>query len=237
VISAHREALLGGAVLLIVAAGTAAAQQQPKTIAPETPQDGASVGKKLRFVVRVEGADVEKLRFRIELSRDEFKSIATTFDQLKDASGWAVTALADQTPGAVYVPREPLAGGDYQWRVASWDGLSWKEGGDHFRVQIDDVPPEDVDGVRMTRDPGGPCVGLAWQPVVTDRDGRPERVAMYHVYRYAARGPTHPIGPFQVGETTGVTFEDCDAASLEKPILFYRVVAEDEAGNIPGRRF
>jgi hypothetical protein len=218
-------------------AGIAVAQQQPTTLALETPRDGASVAKKPRFVVRVSGADVEKLRFKIELSGDEFKTIAYTFDQRKDPSGWAVTALADQTPGAAYFPRQPLAGGDYLWRVASWDGLSWKEGGDRFRVQIDDVPPEDVDGVRMTRDPGGACVRLTWQPVVSDRDGRPERVAMYHVYRYAAKGPTHPIRPFQAGETTGFTFEDCDAASLKKPVLFYRVVAEDEAGNIPGRRF
>ena len=234
---AQRAPLLVGGVFLIVAAGITIAQQQPKTLAPETPQDGASVGKKPRFVVRAGGADIEKLRFRIELSRDDFKTTAYTFDQLKDASGWAVTALDDQTPGARYVPREPLAGGDYLWRVASWDGLSWKESADRFRVQIDDVPPADVDGVRMTRDPGGACVRLTWQPVSTDRDGRPERVAMYHVYRYAAKGPTHPIRPFEAGETTGYTLEDCDAASLEKPVLFFRVVAEDEAGNIPGRKF
>jgi hypothetical protein len=226
-----------GAVLLIVSAGIGVAQQQPPALAPESPRDGASVATKPRLVVRAGGVDVEKLRFRIELSRDGFKTLAYTFNQLKDATGWAVTTLDDQTPGAVYFPRQPLAGGDYLWRVASWDGLTWKEGRDRFRLQIDDVPPEDVEGVRMARDPGGSCMRITWQPVTTDRDGRPERVASYHVYRYAAKGPTHPIRPFEAGETTGFSFDDCDAASLEKPVLFYRVVAEDEAGNISGRTF
>ena len=224
-------------LLIAAAAGIGVAQQQPKAIAPEAPPDGASVGKNPRFLVRVSGSDVEKLRFKITMTRDAWKTIAYTFDQLADAAGWAVTALNDQTPGAVYVPRQPLVGGDYEWRVASWDGLSWKEGAEDFRVRIDDVPPEDVDGVRMARDPESGCVRLMWLPVTSDREGRPEHVAMYHVYRYAAKGPTHPIRPFEAGETTSLAFEDCDGASLKKAVLFYRVVAEDEAGNIPGRKF
>jgi len=224
-------------VLLIAAAGVVFAQQQPKTIAPEAPPDGGSVGKKPRFLIRVSGGDVEKLRFKITLSRDAWKTVAYTFDQLADTAGWAVTAFHDQTPGAAYVPRQPLAGGDYAWRVASWDGLSWKDGESDFRVQIDDVPPDDVDGLRMMRHPASGCVSLTWRPVLTDREGRPERVARYHVYRYAAKGPTHPIRPFEAGETTSLALEDCDGASLKKAVLYYRVVAEDEAGNIPGRKF
>jgi hypothetical protein len=121
--------------------------------------------------------------------------------------------------------------------VASWDGLSWKDGDGAFRLQIDDVPPGDVDGLRMARDPASACVHLTWQPLLNDLEGRAERVARYHVYRYAAKGPTHPIRPFEAGETTSLAFDDCDVAALKKAILFYRVVAEDEAGNIPGRKF
>ena len=199
--------------------------------------DGSSVGKKPRFGIRVVGGDVDKLRFRIELSRDEFKSIAYTFDQLKDDNGWAVTILDDQTPRAAYFSREPLAGGDYLWRAASWDGLSWMDGTRRFRIQIDVTPPADVDGVRMTRDPEGPCVRITWEPVTTDREGGAERIKLYHVYRYAAKGPTHPIRMYQAGETADLEIEDCDTALSSKPVLFYRVVAEDEAGNIPGRKF
>ncbi len=224
-------------MILIAAAEVVFAQQQPKTIAPESPPYGASVGKKPRFLIRVSGGDVEKLRFKITLSRDAWNTVAYTFDQLDDAAGWAVTALRDQTPCAVYFPRQPLAGGDYEWRVASWDGLSWKDGEADFRLQIDDVPPGDVDGLRMVRERASGCVHLAWLPVLTDREGRAERVARYHVYRYAAKGPTHPIRPFEAGETTSHAFDDCDGEALKKTVLFYRVVAEDEAGNIPGRKF
>jgi hypothetical protein len=234
---ARSGATVGACALFVVAATVAGAQQQPKAVSPEAPPDGASVGTKPRFVIRVEGGDVEKLKFRIELSRDDFKTTAYTFDGLKDDNGWAVTALADQGAGAVYFSPKPLAGGGYLWRVASWDGLSWMDGDRRFRIQIDDVPPADVDGVRMTRNPEGSCVRIRWEPVTTDRDGGPERIAQYHVYRYTARGSTQPIRLFEAGRTAELEFEDCDAAALNKPILFYRIVAEDQAGNIPGRKF
>jgi hypothetical protein len=220
-----------------LASPPAEAQHQPATLSPESPRDGASVGKKPRFVVRASGTDVEQLRFRIELSTDDFRTIAYTFDQLKDPNGWAYTLLDDESPGAVYFLRQPIEGGDYLWRVGSWDGLSWRESATPFHLRIDDVPPADVDGVLMWREPATGCVRITWSAVTTDRDGRPERVALYHVYRYASKGPTQPIRPFEAGETASLELDDCDAEAAKKPILFYRVVAEDEAGNIPGRRY
>jgi hypothetical protein len=229
--------LLGAALACALSWSRLPAQQQPTTLAPEAPKTGAAVGKKPRFVVRIAGSDVENLRFRIELSTDEFKSTAYTFDQLKDPNGWAYTALDDGSPGAVYFTRQPLDGGAYLWRVASWDGLSWKESGDRFRLIVDDVPPADVEGVAMSRDARTGCVRITWLPVTTDRDGGAERVALYHVYRYASKGPTQPVRPFEAGTSATTDYEDCDQDALKKPILFYRVVAEDEAGNIPGRKF
>ena len=222
---------------VVLAASYARAVTQPTRLLPESPKDHASVGKKPRFTIRVDGSDVEQLRFRIELSKDQFKTIDYTFDQVKDSNGWAYTALDDQSPGAVYFTRQPIAGGDYEWRVASWDGLGWQDGHGISRVVIDDVPPADVDLVRMRREPNRTCVQISWAPVATDIQGRPERVASYHVYRYAAKGHTQPIRPFEAGETAALEYEDCDAEAFKKPILFYRIVAEDEAGNIPGRRY
>jgi hypothetical protein len=237
-VARHRIATAFGVALALAAVGQLArSQQQPATLAPESPKSGAFVGKKPRFVIRAEGTDIEKLKFRIELSADGFRTIAYTYDQLKDAGGWAYTVLDDQSPGAVYFTRQPMAGGAYVWRVASWDGLSWQESGDRFRLQIDDVPPADVDDVLVSRDTRTGCVRIGWAPVTTDRDGREERVALYHVYRYASKGPTQPVRPFEAGQTSSLAYEDCDPDALKKPILFYRVVAEDEAGNIPGRRF
>jgi hypothetical protein len=78
---------------------------------------------------------------------------------------------------------------------------------------------------------------IAWQSVTQDRDGRRENVVLYHVYRDAADGPAQPIQQVQVGETPAVEFEDCDAAAIGKPVLSYRVIAQDEAGNLSGRKF
>lgn len=214
----------------------AAAQRQPSGLSPESPPHGGSVGTRPRFLLRVTGGDVEKLRFRIELSSDRFLTIAYTFDQVKDESGWAYTVLDDRSPGAAYFARQALAGGSYHWRVASWDGLSWKESPDWFQLLIDDVPPADVEGVSLDRQDGA-CVRVSWRPVTLDRDGRTERVALYHVYRHATKGPTRPIRPHEAGRTASLTFEDCDPEGGERPVLFYRVVAEDEAGNLAGRKF
>lgn len=225
------------ALVILGAVLPAIAQRQPEHVSPVAPENGASTGKKPRFVVSAEGADVEKLRFRIQLSADGFKSIAYAFDQKEDPQGWAVTALPGQSPAGAYFPKEPLRGGDYLWRVSSWDGLGWKDGSETFRLRIDDVPPADVEGVMLRRPPGAACVHVEWRPVTVDRDGRPEQIAQYHVYRYAAKGAMQPIRPFEAGRTPTLQFEDCDAETAASPILYYKVVAEDTAGNIPGRRY
>jgi hypothetical protein len=233
----RRRAALLAVVLTAVAWARTPAQQQPATLSPEAPADGASVGKKPRFLLRSSGPDVDRLRFRIELSKDAFKTIAYRFDQLKDENGWAYTELEDKAPGAVFFTRQPLDGGAYVWRVASWDGLSWKDGDATFRLQVDDVAPADVDGVVMSRDARTNCIHVHWAPVVTDVDGQPERMGIYRVYRYASKGPTRPVRPFEVGTTATLDLDDCDQEALTAPLLFYRIVGQDEAGNLPGRRY
>lgn len=211
------------------------AQQQPTTLEPYEPLDGARSGTRPKFVVRAESASVMKLRFKIELSRDRFKTISYTFDQLKDSNGWAFTAAEGQEPGAIHFARQPIKGGDYLWRVASWDGLSWMTGPTEFRITVDDVSPAEVTGVRMTRVKGSGCVRVSWDSVVTDANGGTERIKQYHVYRYWERTRVNPIGPFAAGSTTDTEFEDCNPLTLGKPLVFYRVEAEDEAGNVFGR--
>lgn len=229
--------ILGVALALALSGSKARSQQQPTALAPQEPKDDASVGKKPRFLLKAVSEDVEKLQFRIELSTDGFKTIAYMFDQTQDPNGWAYTVLEDGSPGAAYFTRRPLEAGDYEWRVASWDGLAWLAPAGRFRLRIDDVPPAEVTGVLMSRDLRTGCVWINWPPVTVDRDGRSERVALYHVYRYASKRLNQPIRPYEAGETAALEYEDCDEEALKKPILFYRVVAEDEAGNITGRNY
>jgi hypothetical protein len=212
---------LAAAALLVAVAPAFA--EHPATVSPDAPPDGAVTGRKPRFAVKTTGGDAESVRFRIELSRDEFRTVAYTFDQLADPNGWVYSG-----PGAIYAPRKPIESGGYLWRVASWDGVTWKAGGTAFRLRVDDVPPADVRGLTITRRTGG-CVGLAWDPVVEDARGGPERIAAYHVWRF-----TSPTAPgTAVGDAKAASYEDCDPDLGSRPLLYYRVVPEDEAGNVP----
>ncbi|HUC44687.1 MAG TPA: hypothetical protein VMR65_11650 [Candidatus Sulfotelmatobacter sp.] len=230
-----RPRLVVSIVLLSAAAGIAAAQGQPSRLTLEAPKDGAWVAPKPKFVIRTDAEDVSKLRFRIEMSKDGFKTIDYTFDQLKSPNGWAYLQMENEPQGAVCFPQKKLAGGTYDWRAASWDGLSWEPGKEVFRVRIDDVAPAEVRGVRMSRQPNG-CLRVSWEPVATDMNGDVERVARYHIFRYNKRSSVPSIGPFEVGTTTELQFDDCPKDLKDLPMLFYRVEAEDEAGNVFGRR-
>ena len=218
------------AALLLVAISPALAEH-PTTLAPQAPADGAVTGRKPQFVLRATGGAVESVRFRIELSRDGFRTIAYTFDQVADPNGWVYAADVDAgVPGAVYAPRRPIDAGRYAWRVASWDGVTWRVAPGTFRLDIDDVPPAEVERLALTRDRG--CVRLVWDPVVTDARGGSERIARYHVLRFTAVSSRASAGQ-EVGEAKAASFEDCDPALDDRPLVYYWIVPEDEAGNVP----
>jgi hypothetical protein len=163
------------------------------------------------------------VRYRIELSTDGFRTIAYTFDQQADPNGWI---YAD--PGAAFAPRKPVESGTYVWRVASWDGVTWKAGSGELHLRVDDVPPTDVRGLAMMRRASG-CVGLVWDPVTEDVKGGTETIRTYHVLRLTSTRGT----PVAAGDAKAATFEDCDPELPSRPLLYYRVVPEDEAGNVP----
>ena len=98
------------------------------------------------------------------------------------------------------------------------------------------TPPADVEGVEMTIDESG-AIHLAWDPVTTDREGRPEYVSRYHVYRYYNRSFFFVIRPFEIGVTERTEFVDASDRALNTPLVFYKITAEDEAGNEPDRRY
>ena len=221
---------LAAAVLLV--AISPALAEHPRSLAPQSPADGAVTGRKPRFVMRAEGGAAESARFRIEMSRDGFRTIAYTFDQVADPNGWIYAGDVDAgIPGAVYAPRLPIDAGRYAWRVASWDGVTWRAAAQTFRLDIDDVPPADVARLALTRDLPRGCVRLAWDPVVTDVRGGSERIARYHVLRFTAVASPGSAGQ-EVGEAKAASFDDCDPALDDRPLVYYRIVPEDEAGNV-----
>lgn len=203
---------------------------------PGPPSSGEIVGTKPLLRVYVKGTEVHKMKFRIELSRDDFDSVDRTFDQSESPEGWAFLMYGDEW-GGIYRVKEPLPGGRWYWRTAAWNGVDWVPGKDEGSFVVDDVPPADVEGIDMRVDRAAGVVHLRWNPVSVDRDGRLETVARYRIYRYEKRSFFFSIRAFEVGTTESTTFDDTDPAALRTPLLFYKVVAEDAAGNEEGRRY
>jgi len=227
------------AVLAIVAlaAGTASAQTVDDVF-PYEPKDRARVGPKPMLRVGVDGTDVRQMFFRIELSRDDFDTIAYTFDQKENRERWGYMIMGFEGPrGARFMVAEPLEDGDYDWRVSAWNGFEWIDGKITHRLTVDAVPPADVHGLSMTVDRQGKGVALSWKPVTFDRNGAPEYVAKYHVYRYELRSFFFVIRPFRIATVESTRFVDRDPKALAAPLVFYKVTAEDDAGNEPERRY
>jgi len=228
-------AVLVAAAVLALSIGAASAQVVEDVFCME-PEDGARVGVKPRFRIGLRGADVMKVRYRIELSRDDFDTIAYTIDQVADPGGWAFIDPGFDVPGAMFLSSKPLEDGEYEWRPSAWNGTDWVEGKIAYRMSIDGVPPALVDGVEMDKAEDGGLV-LEWDPVTLDRDGRPEYVPKYHVYRYRHRSFFFVIVPFRIATVDTTRFEDRDPVALETPLIFYKITAEDESGNEPERRY
>lgn len=230
----NRRLLVSIAPLLVLLAAAARAQTV-NDVYPVDPPDGGTAGIRPMLQVGAQGTDLAKMRFRIEMSRDDFETIAYAFDQKEEPAGWTFTALAGEN-GAVYRVRTPLQDGSYTWRAAAWNGVDWVHGRKISRLRIDGVPPADV-AVRMRVDPRRKSVLLEWDAVTVDRDGRPEVVNRYKVYRYERRAPFFVVRPFEIGTTDGLSFEDGSPQALGTGLLFYKVTAEDAAGNEPERRY
>jgi hypothetical protein len=197
---------------------------------PLLPADGAVTGARPLFQIGYEGideADLRRARFRIELSEDRFRSRSLLFDQRERSSGWS----AGEDGRFNFRPPKPLEDGSYEWRVSLWNGTSWSGGDRAHSLRIDTIPPAPVASLRLEQIDGGKAIRLSWKPVVLDLDGRAEYVSRYHVYRYRGSPPFPLTAAYEIAVTEGMSLEvESDADS------FYRVTAEDEAGNETGRR-
>lgn len=199
----------------------------PERFYPADPPHGAVVGSRPVFELGYEGPEAEnprQLAFRITLNGEQRSYV---FDQRRRQSGW----LQGQPGRVLYRPRRPLADGSYRWRVWIWNGVEWKPGRGTFDIRIDSVPPADVERLGLRFDGDRRAVLLEWDPVSLDRNGRPEYVARYHVYR-CPRGPgCAPIQAFEIGVVEQPRFVDLSPPLEDPALLYYRITAEDEAGN------
>ena len=223
-------------LLVAIVGSSSATAQTPARVAPFGPPEGAVVGPRPLFEVEYSGIEDERLRdarFRIVLSRDGVLSEAYRFDQRERRTGW----IPGEAGRMVYRPPYRLEDGAYAWRVAFWNGVRWVEGPQTARLRVDTVPPAEVGGLNVVLDRGGDEVVLSWDPVVFDQEGQPEYVAHYRVLRYES-GPPWPVARvFEVGQTQDPVWIERLSSDDDAGLVVYRVIAEDEAGNVEsGRR-
>lgn len=223
--------LLRIAIAVGALAATPVLSQAPARVGPLGPPDGAVVGPRPLFEVEYAGIEDDRLRdarFRIVLSRDGFESEAYRFDQRQQRTGW----IPGEAGRMVYRPRYPLEDGTYGWRVAFWNGARWVEGSETARLRVDTIPPAEVGALKASLDRKRGEVVLSWDPVVFDRDGQPEYVARYRILRYES-GPPWPVArAYEVDETPDPVWVERSPPSDEARLVVYRVIAEDEAGNV-----
>ncbi len=219
--------LVTGFVLFLAVGGVISAQIVDEAY-PVDPKDGGTAGTRPRFRVGLDGDELEDVRFRIVLSQDDFETEAYVFDQLEERNGWMIDMFADRY-GSIFRPSRPLKDGTYEWRVDAWNGIDWVEGDTIYQVHIDGTLPAEVERVRMGLNEDG-TVRLRWDPVSYDEKGEPEYVSKYHIYRSERRGMFIMIRITEVGTAKYSEFID-ETAPESGNLVFYRIVAEDEAGN------
>lgn len=214
-------------LFLVRAEGTAG------RVRPVGPEDGSVVGSRPVFRLEFDSAgdpDSRHPRFRVTLDDTRSGTRAYVFDQRRGKSGWA----SGEEGEVIFRPRKPLADGSYRWRAWIWDGVAWVPGDGVLSVRIDTVPPADVEGLTLDFDEGTDDVRLEWLPVTLDQAGRPEYVARYHVLRYERRAVFRGVRAHEIGATELPRFTD-EKSPAKKRLLYYKVIAEDEAGNVADR--
>ncbi len=211
------------------------AAELPDRAFPISPDHQSVVGGRPVFSIGYaasEDLEQRELRFRLTLAPTGNTGRTLVFDQRERRRGW----LPGEGDSYIFRPFRPVPDGSYRWRVEFWSGVEWIGGGDSHELTIDSVPPAEVTDlqVRADRELGGMI--LEWQPVAADRDGRPEFVRRYHIYRYEQRPFFSGALKNEVGVSELPRFEDRTPLPDGLEILYYRVAAEDLAGNEAGKR-
>jgi hypothetical protein len=205
------------------------AEDAVSRVFPVAPADAAVVGPRAVFELGYETLGERhprKLRFRIRLDPRTQGAEGYVFDQRERRSGW----LVGEPQRVLYRHRKPLRDGLYRWDVSAWNGVDWLVGRESFEIRVDSIPPADVVGLRVGLQREEGRVLLEWDPVTLDRNGAPEFVARYHVYRFERRGVFRKVRSQEIAVVEQARFLG-EPRSKDPRILYYRVTAEDAAGN------
>jgi hypothetical protein len=95
------------------------------------------------FSFRSYEADPDNLKFKIQLSDDNFNTIFGNFSQVDNQTGWSSQSYTSNQI-ATYLIQEDQAlenGRTYQWRALAWDGRDWSEPSVIWWFTVDTTPP------------------------------------------------------------------------------------------------
>ncbi len=220
--------------------------QDVRNIILAEPENNQITSAKPMFKIIIEGENLPRnLKYKIEISNDNFDTVMFTFEQLNNKKGWSIHELYNEEDyndilerGAFYRAYEDLPDGLYQWRASVHTGVTYQDGSTVSSFIVDSTPPAEVIGLRLAFDATSGFTKLQWDPVFLDVNGRSEYIDHYNVYRYERRSFFFVIRPFFIGSTETESFVDRDVnKSGQGKVLFYKVVAVDKAGNELGRRY
>ncbi len=227
------------AAICLTVCGVALAEDPPELprferVYPVAPEEGAVTRERPVFLLGFDGVDPEeerRLRFKLSLEPDGDRSAARIYDQRERRSGWVLGREGQ----VVFRPPRPVPDGTYHWRAWAWNGVEWVAAGAARSLRVDTVPPAAVEGLEVSLDRTLERLVIEWDPVTLDRDGGPEYVRRYHVHRHELDPRQPPARIYEIGVVESPRFED-RLPTGDPVIVFYRVSAEDLAGNISGRR-
>jgi hypothetical protein len=92
------------------------------------PANNVTVTELPAFTLSATDPDGDMLRYKIEVSRDNFQTVAKVFDQAQDAFGWSKPLYTSgETASFTPAPTTSLPAGKLYWRAFAFDGISWSE--------------------------------------------------------------------------------------------------------------
>ncbi len=91
-----------------------------------SPADNATLDALPTFQLKATDQDINPLKFKIELSQNNFQTVAKTYDGTQSVNGWNKASYANDETATFTVPiDDPISAGSYQWRASAFDGRDW----------------------------------------------------------------------------------------------------------------
>jgi hypothetical protein len=173
-----------------------------------------------RFSAQSESGNT--LTARLDLSRDNFQSVMTSFDQSQSAAGWSAPVYASGAPMQFCLPASVVLarGPTYWWRVQATDGISW---GPLSEIRAFSLSTTlEIERVLVVPNPAVSTSDLQLQILLTS-----DAQVTVRIFNKLGK----KVGEVQqqvAGGTAGVLH--CDISQYASGVYFYRVEANSGLG-------